>query len=96
MKKVNVLSTVILLFTVFLASCKNGKLPNASITGATFGDYVPWFMIPIGALMLLFVGYNYLSNKEAYRDKILNPASIWFWCGVLGAILVVMGFVLKA
>lgn len=90
MKKINIL---LLSMTAIFASCK-GKLPNASITGATFGDYVPIAMMIVGALFLIYTGVDQVINGKAYNAKTLNPAVKRFVFGVGGAILLVMGFVI--
>lgn len=89
--------TVIFLLAAItmLASC-SGKLPNASITGATFGDYVPYGMMIVGGLFLVYTGVDQLINGKAYNAKTLNPAVKRFVFGVLGAILLVMGYVIYA
>ena len=92
MKKVQIF---LLAFTALaFESCKDGKLPNASITGATFGDYVPWAMMVVGALFLAYTGIDQVSNGKAYSDKIKNPAQKRFVFGVGGAILLIMGVVI--
>ena len=88
MKKVHVF---LIAMTVALASCKDGKLPNASITGATFGDYVPYVMMIVGALFLAFTAFDELTNKQAYANKTKNPAQKRFVFGAGGAILLIMG-----
>ena len=93
MKKLQIF---LLAITAAFASCKDGKLPNASITGATFGDYVPWAMLFAGIAMVIFTAINFWANKQAYVDKTRNAVDIWFWCGVLGILLIIMGFVIKA
>lgn len=92
MKKVNILLIAI---TAALSSC-NGKLPNASITGATPWDYVPYGMIILGALFMAYCGIDQLVNGQAYTDKLKNPAQKRFVFGVGGAILLIMGFIIKA
>ena len=78
----------------FLAITCKGPLPNASITGATFGDYVPWAMMIVGGLFLGFTLFDEITNREAYSDKIKNPAQKRFVFGVGGAVLLVMGAVI--
>lgn len=91
MKKVNIL---LLAITTLFASCADGKLPNASITGATFGDYVPYAMMIVGGLFLVYTLINELTNKEAFIAKTKNPAQTRFVFGIGGAILLIMGIVI--
>lgn len=88
MKKVHIF---LLAITAAFASCKNGKLPNASITGATFGDYVPWAMMIVGALFLAYTAIDQVSNAAAYSNKSKNPAQTRFVFGVGGAVLLIIG-----
>ena len=56
MKKVHIF---LISITAALSSC-NGKLPNASITGATPWDYVPYAMMILGALFMAYCGIDQL------------------------------------
>ena len=91
MKKVHLFLIAII---VAFASCKDGTLPNASITGATPWDYVPYGMMIVGGLFLVYCLIDQLKNSAAYSDKLKNPAVTRFVFGVGGAILLVMGFVI--
>lgn len=91
MKKVHIF---LLAMTAAFASCKDGKLPNASITGATPWDYVPYVMMVVGGLFMIYCGIDQLKNGEAYTDKKKDPSTTRFVFGVGGAILLVMGFVI--
>lgn len=90
MKKLNFL---ILTATTLFASCSK-KLPNASITGATFGDYIPWGMMIVGFLFLIYCLFDQLKNGKDYTNNIKNPAVTRFVFGAGGAILLIMGFVI--
>lgn len=87
MKKLKLLLTTCMA-TVLLTSC-NKELPNASIEGATFMDYVPIFMMVIGGLSLVYTGIMYATGKTFNGTKL-------FWFGVGGAISLVVGFVIYA
>lgn len=92
MKKLNMFLASVLA----LASCKDGKLPNASITGATGWDYVPIVMMVLGGLFLLFTTYDELTNSAAYSAKTKNPAQKRFVFGVGGLALLVFGYIIYA
>ena len=83
MKKVQIFLLAII---AAFASCKDGKLPNASITGATFGDYLPYVALVLGILSLVYVGITYATDKKITSAKL-------FWFGAGGIIAVVMGLV---
>lgn len=84
---------IFLLAVVLFTSC-DVKLPNASITGATPWDYVPYGMMVVGALFMAYCGIDQLKNSDAYSNKQKNPAVTRFVFGVGGAILLVMGIVI--
>ena len=92
MKKI---TFILLTIIAFLSSCK-GPLPNASITGATPWDYVPYGMMILGGLFLAFTAFDELTNIQAYKDKTKNPAQKRFVFGMGGLVLLVMGFVIYA
>ena len=92
MKKVHIFLIAI---TAALSSC-NGKLPNASITGATPWDYVPYAMMILGGIFLAFTAFDELMNHSAYVNHTKNPAQKRFVFGVGGAILLIMGFIIQA
>lgn len=87
-------SILILMAFIIVSTGCSGPLPNASITGATPWDYVPYGMMVVGILFLVYCGIDQLKNGEAYTDKKKNPAQKRFVFGVGGAILLVMGFVI--
>ena len=91
MKRIHVFLIAII---AALASCRDGKLPNASITGATFGDYIPWAMMVVGGLFLAYTLFDEVTNSTAYSNKVKNPAQKRFVFGVGGAILLIMGVVI--
>ena len=49
--------------TIFLASCTGG---NESITGKVWTDYIPSFMMIIGAVI---VAYGVIFYKKGYNDQ---------------------------
>ena len=72
--------------SIVFTSCKNGKLPNASITGATPMDYVPIFMMVIGGAALAYSGITYATGKTLDATK-----KFWFLYG--GAVVFIFGLV---
>ena len=90
MKKLSIL--LVGMFSLFLASCKDGKLPWASIQGATLIDYLPILLIIFGVVVLAIAGIDQLKNGKAYLDKKKNPAVIRFWA--VGAVIAIVFAVL--
>ena len=88
MKKVHIF---LLAITAAFASCKDGKLPWASIQGATFMDYVPIGLIIYGIIGISYTVINEKTNKVAYENKTKNPAVKRFVFGVAGIISLIFG-----
>lgn len=80
----------------FLAITCKGPLPNASITGATFWDYVPYGMMILGGLFLGYITIDFAVNFKAYADKVKTNSTQWFVFGVGGLVLLIMGFAIYA
>ena len=65
---------------IFLSSCTGG---NQSITGKVWTDYIPSFMMIIGAVI---IGYGVAFYKKGYNDQ---PKKIAI---TIGAALALSGF----
>ena len=65
---------------IFLSSCTGG---NQSITGKVWTDYIPSFMMIIGAVI---IGYGVAFYKKGYNDQ---PKKIAI---AIGGILAIAGF----